>query len=167
MKNKYWMTPGLIALTLSAVTVQANSLDELPPLPIVQTQWQPAGDVEIAGERFTKLTSTTSRSRMAPRVLSAASTADGVFVGDRLLAEGATQGPVSVSGGIFVRLSPGVSAQQLAAKYPLDIVFAGKDIVLLKANHGGDLLPLIAGLDGDAWVRTVTLELVGHQNLPQ
>lgn len=162
MKKLHWQFGLLAALVMGAGSVMA---EQLPPLPVdAQASLHAAGEVEMNGKRYTKLAPTAA----APGMLRAAPTvSEGLFVGDRLLAEGSTLGPVEVSGGIFVRLAPGVSAQQFAADNQLDVVFAGTDIVLFKAAAGGDLLPLLAELERDPRVSQAKLELVGQRNRPQ
>ncbi|MGF1687560.1 hypothetical protein L4C36_12805 [Photobacterium japonica] len=157
---------GSVLMAGSVVTSAHAALSDLPSLP-VQAAWVAAGDVQIAGEQYTKLAPATQARSARTFGLPVANDEVSVQVGDRLLAEGSRQGPAEVSGGILVRLTAGVNAEQLAQENQLEIVYSTPEIVLFKAQAGNNLLPVIAGLDGDSRVEHVRLELVSGVNLPQ
>ena len=157
---------GSVLMAGSVVTSAQAALSDLPSLP-VQAAWVAAGDVQIAGEQYTKLAPATQARSARTFGLPVAGGDVSVQVGDRLLQAGSRQGPAEVSGGILVRLAAGVSAQQVAQDNQLDIVYSTQDVVLFKAQAGNNLLPVIDGLDGDSRVDHVRLELVSGVNLPQ
>ena len=163
------LSSALLSGVFMAGAAQASSLPALPVLATVpvqaQAEWVPAGDVQIAGEQFTKLAP--AAQTRAARTFSVPGAALTVQAGDRLLQAGSHQGPVEVSGGILVRLSPGVSAQQLAQDGQLALVFSTPEIAFLKAPAGHNLLPVVAALDSDRRVERVSLDLVSGANLPQ
>ena len=168
MRSTLNLAPYAVSLVLGVSAMAAHAsgpLLHLPEQPLA-VQWQPAGKVTIAGQSYTKLSEATAQ---APKVarFSALPADDGVFVGDRLLAQGSKVGPVSVSGGVVVRLAPGVNVEQVAHAHQLDIVFVGQGVALLKSQQQRDLLVLLESLGQDSKVETASLELVSGLNIPQ
>ncbi|MGF1683384.1 hypothetical protein [Photobacterium minamisatsumaniensis] len=167
MKSRIRTNVSIIVMSLSIAAFNASAQEVLPSIPLSQfSQWESVGEVEIAGERYTKLYSVDSERRGMPQQLSMDASAS-LFVGDTLLATSSANGPMEVSGGLFLRLAPSVNPSQFAHSSQLEIVHSGSEIVLVRTKQDQNLLPLISLLEADTRVEQVRLELVGGTNRPQ
>ncbi|PSW11659.1 hypothetical protein C9I98_23755 [Photobacterium sanctipauli] len=155
------------ALALSVSLNAIAAIEPLPPLPSDSViQWQPVGSLVLGGQPYSKLQPVISgkrSKRVAPMV-----TGGQLFIGDTLLANGSAEGPVEVTGGLFLRLSPEVSSMDLFRELQLELVYERSGTAFVRTTgQQKDLLPMLASLENDSRIQQLQLELVGNINRPQ